>query len=1407
MAINLLGLNPEQYAAVIAPANSTSTLVLAGAGTGKTTVLTYRAAHLIQDRDIKPSAVLAVTFTNKAATELRTRLATSDLLGPQKSNQMWIGTFHSLCRKMLAERGVEAGIVPRGFGVIDQDSAVRLIRQERARMKDSELLPTGTHPKDARKFPKLNLLESTTPHTYTEFDFASGWDKSANLLKPEAVIHQIGKWKQDGISVEMVKDEIRKMLGDAGATLALKSPDYNLPDTMPAELLPILNTVWHYERYQQELAADRFLDFEDLLDKGVELLGHKTAGMALRQQFAKGEILVDEFQDTNDKQYEWLMRLSNMATGTCPRFDLRDNEGNIVDQTPIFAVGDDSQCHIKGSMVGTPYGQVAIECIKPRDKVTSLGGMGVRKTGTVIKVNKKVVTTKLVRVTLKNGAALTTTPEHVHFASKQKDISNSKNPVEGLVYIDLGGNLGGNLGRNSAAADNASATVHISTKESSVWKHIEEAGFSEQSIQLWSRTYFKKCATYADALAAANQLEKILYLDLGLKKNKFIQRIAVDIDAYLNFVQAKKVVPGMVMRTINVVGDINFSEIISVEVLPEQEVEVYDLDIDRTHNYAVNGVFSHNSIYSFRGSNPEYMQIFLEEVAMGNMVKLEQNYRSSPHILEIANNVISNNTDQIEKNLRSGVDAKAPTVHTPALASLDILTSNTEEAHHIVFGEGGILHRRSLGVPYSDMAVIYRTNMQGAPIEKQLREAAIPYVVYGGYSFYQRESVQTALAALKLAVAPDNDTCLRRIIGLQKGIGETSVAQLVADRDNGIASLLNKTAPAAVTPGLPGLFNDDDLEEAFVNSNSNSLAPNVTRPTFTVKDEYNGGNVKDPKTGKDLRVPLAYISPELESIARNLELNGSRESLFATIIARNNAIASGERPADMRQLKAQDAFADLASCIGALHLSTKATDVSLKDNNLTTILDLALSVLGIDDYYQKQDEAEKLEEGNRHTEYLTELRAHAMGFEDQVIAAIKLEQREAGIAEGSNILTASQQHRLNPETMIGEWLDQINLEASKQDNDSTNDSPDKLSLMTIHAAKGLEFNSVYVCGVVDGVLPHARAVQEDSELDDNNNPGVAEERRLFYVALTRAKKYLGVSAYTQRYDHVQKKNLPVATSEFLYEIPGNKVMLNDRRTKTHYSQHLPDLDLVNMGGYQREHAKHFKDATRAVPYGGSMPVFIRPELANEKYYANLGANRQEAANIEVEVGVEAGVGAGVGVRPDQASAPAGKITEFKDEYRFLSNFWPSPIVVEDKRYPTVEHFYQAMKSPDLAERARIAALPSPVDAKRAGAQLEKLRTDWDEVKLGVMEEGLKLKFQIPALKEKLLATGNKTIEEGNTWNDAFWGIDLKKQQGENHLGKLLMKVRDELRLEADLKNKGAAHSMDIPMRRRVVKPG
>jgi superfamily I DNA/RNA helicase len=525
------------------------------------------------------------------------------------------------------------------------------------------------------------------------------------------------------------------------------------------------------------------------------------------------------------------------------------------------------------------------------------------------------------------------------------------------------------------------------------------------------------------------------------------------------------------------------------------------------------------------------------------------------------------------------------------------------------------------------MAVIYRTNMQGAPIEKQLREAAIPYVVYGGYSFYQRESVQTALAALKLAVAPDNDTCLRRIIGLQKGIGETSVAQLVADRDNGIASLLNKTAPAATTPGLPSLFlfSDDDFEEA----DSNSLAPNVTRPTFTVKDEYNGGNIKDPKTGKDLRVPLAYISPELESIARNLELNGSRESLFATIIARNNAIASGERPADMRQLKAQDAFADLASCIGALHLSAKATDVSLKDNNLTTILDLALSVLGIDDYYQKQDEAEKLEEGNRHTEYLTELRAHAMGFEDQVIAAIKLEQREAGIAEGSDILTASQQHRLNPETMIGEWLDQINLEASKQDNDSNNDSPDKLSLMTIHAAKGLEFNSVYVCGVVDGVMPHARAVQEDSERDDDTNPGVAEERRLFYVALTRAKKYLGVSAYTQKYDHVQKKNLPVATSEFLYEIPGNKVMLNDRRTKTHYSQHLPDLDLVNMGGYQREHAKHFKDATRAVPYGGSMPVFIRPELANEKYYANVG----KAANIEVE--------AEVGVKPDRASTGEG----------------------------------------------------------------------------------------------------------------------------------------------------------------------
>jgi hypothetical protein len=147
--------------------------------------------------------------------------------------------------------------------------------------------------------------------------------------------------------------------------------------------------------------------------------------------------------------------------------------------------------------------------------------------------------------------------------------------------------------------------------------------------------------------------------------------------------------------------------------------------------------------------------------------------------------------------------------------------------------------------------------------------------------------------------------------------------------------------------------------------------------------------------------------------------------------------------------------------------------------------------------------------------------------------------------------------------------------------------------------------------------------------------------------------------------------------------------------------------------------------------------------------------------------------------PATTQSSPDKIGEFQGEYRFLSNFWPAEVVYEGITYPTAEHAYQAAKTLDVEQRKTIAAMSTPAAAKAAGRAL-KLREDWDTAKFVVMEDVVRYKFTHHSeLRAKLLASGNKLLEEGNTWNDRIWGI--YQGQGENHLGKILMKIRDELR--------------------------
>lgn len=137
------------------------------------------------------------------------------------------------------------------------------------------------------------------------------------------------------------------------------------------------------------------------------------------------------------------------------------------------------------------------------------------------------------------------------------------------------------------------------------------------------------------------------------------------------------------------------------------------------------------------------------------------------------------------------------------------------------------------------------------------------------------------------------------------------------------------------------------------------------------------------------------------------------------------------------------------------------------------------------------------------------------------------------------------------------------------------------------------------------------------------------------------------------------------------------------------------------------------------------------------------------------------------------------IDKFDGQYRFLSNFHVLFSPIEDElglKYNSVEAAYQASKTLDIDER-RVFTVLGADKAKKLGKKI-KMRPDWDEVKLSVMEDLLRKKFTNDQLREKLLATGDVELIEGNWWGDRFWGVC--KGEGENHLGKLLMKIRGEL---------------------------
>ena len=178
------------------------------------------------------------------------------------------------------------------------------------------------------------------------------------------------------------------------------------------------------------------------------------------------------------------------------------------------------------------------------------------------------------------------------------------------------------------------------------------------------------------------------------------------------------------------------------------------------------------SIYAFRGAKTENMKHFERDFDVSKVIKLEQNYRSHGNILDAANTLIQNNSGRLGKNLWTQEE------HGEPLRAFNAAT-DFEEAAFIV-DEIKALHDD--GIPLSQMALLYRSNAQSRVLEHGLFNASLPYRVYGGMRFFERQEIKHALAYLRLIANPDDDNAMLRIINFPtRGIGARTLEQLQDD--------------------------------------------------------------------------------------------------------------------------------------------------------------------------------------------------------------------------------------------------------------------------------------------------------------------------------------------------------------------------------------------------------------------------------------------------------------------------------------------------------------------------------------------------------------------------------------------------------------------------------------------------
>jgi DNA helicase-2/ATP-dependent DNA helicase PcrA len=465
------------------------------------------------------------------------------------------------------------------------------------------------------------------------------------------------------------------------------------------------------------------------------------------------------------------------------------------------------------------------------------------------------------------------------------------------------------------------------------------------------------------------------------------------------------------------------------------------------------------SVYSFRGAKVANMRDFEREFNAGTIIKLEQNYRSHGNILEAANVLIGHNRQRLGKNLWTSESQGEP-------IRLFEAQTDFEEAQFIV---EQVRDLKASGVPLVEVALLYRSNAQSRVLEHALFSAGLPYRVYGGLRFFERQEIKHALAYLRLVANPDDDAALLRVINFPtRGIGARSIEQLVDAARAGGTSLWQAAcsrggsksgASDAPKKGIEGFV-------LLIDRLRNECA-GITLPEMIEAVVERSG----------LRT---HYEAEREGADRLANLD---ELVNAAAQFSDDPMRMLEMEADADSFAAQGPTA-LAAARGADERGDGA---------------------GLDDAAAAAAAAE--------AEADAAMLAEA-GFPDAGLQA----------APGPAAAAAQAPAEEPADQLLIQFLSHASLEAG---DNQANAGDDALQLMTVHAAKGLEFHAVFASGLEEGLFPHENSL--------NDTGGVEEERRLMYVAVTRARRRLYLTFAQSRMLHGQTRYN--VASRFLREIP------------------------------------------------------------------------------------------------------------------------------------------------------------------------------------------------------------------------------------------------------------------------------